>query len=106
MASDLPTSTGSRVAWNMYDAFCEAKALAMAELDSSARALVTSLPWQMAEVEATRALMGDDYWPYGLEPNRKTLEALARYSYQQGLAPRLVPIEELFVASTLDESRL
>ena len=91
---------------NLYDGFCEAKRLAMADLDSSARALATSLPWQIAEVEATRALMGDDYWPYGLEPNRKTLEAFARYSHAQGLAERLVPIEELFVPSTLDESRL
>jgi 4,5-dihydroxyphthalate decarboxylase len=94
------------VARSLYDAFCEAKALAMAELDSSARALVTSLPWQMAEAETTRALMGDDYWSYGLEPNRKTLEALARYSYRQGLAARLVPLGELFVPSTLDEYRL
>ena len=78
----------------------------MAELDSRARALVVSLPWLLAEVEATRALMGDDYWPYGLEPNRTTLETFVRHSHAQGLSERLIPIEELFAPSTLDAERL
>jgi 4,5-dihydroxyphthalate decarboxylase len=96
------------VARSLYDAFCTAKDRAMLELSHSAAApnasvLSVSLPWLIAEVEATRALMGDDYWPYGLEPNRTTLEALARYSHAQGLAARLVPVEELFAPSTLDE---
>ena len=68
--------------------------------------LVTTLPWQIAEVEATRALMGEDYWPYGVEPNRKALETLMRYSCEQGLAQRAVPIESLFAPSTLDDYRI
>jgi 4,5-dihydroxyphthalate decarboxylase len=47
-------------------------------------------------------LMGDNYCPYGIEPNRKPLEALLQYSYEQGLAKRRVKIEELFVPSTLN----
>jgi 4,5-dihydroxyphthalate decarboxylase len=46
--------------------------------------------------------MGENYWPYGIEPNRKALEALFRYSYEQGLAQRLLKIEELFDPSTLE----
>ncbi len=38
------------------------------------------------EFEVTRKLMGDNYWPYGIEPNRKALEALFQYSYEQRLA--------------------
>lgn len=99
------------VARSLYDAFCAAKDRAMLELSHvsaapNPSALSVSLPWLIAEVEATRALMGDDYWPYGLEPNRATLEALVRYSHAQGLAARLVPVEELFAPSTLDEYRI
>jgi 4,5-dihydroxyphthalate decarboxylase len=94
------------VARSLYDAFCEAKARNMANLDTSLAALPISLPWVLAEADETRALMGDDFWPYGLEANRKTLETLARYSHSQRLARRLVPIEELFAPSTLDEYRI
>jgi 4,5-dihydroxyphthalate decarboxylase len=40
--------------------------------------------------------MGEDFWPYGVEPNRRALEALPQYLYEQHLAPRAVPVEELF----------
>ena len=62
----------------------------------------TSLPWVAQEAEETRKLMGDNYWPYGIEPNRKTLDALIQYSHEQGLAKRKLKIEELFHVSTLD----
>ncbi len=93
------------VARSLYDAFCEAKRLAISELRNPV-VLWSTLPWLIAEVEATQELMGDDYWPYGLEPNRGTLEALMRYSCEQGLAQRTVPLETLFVPSTLDDYRI
>jgi 4,5-dihydroxyphthalate decarboxylase len=46
--------------------------------------------------------MGDNYWPYGIERNRATLEALCRYSSEQGLASRELTVEELFHPSTLE----
>jgi len=46
--------------------------------------------------------MGDNYYSYGIEPNRKTLEALFRYSHQQGLCSRELTIEELFDPTSLD----
>ncbi|MHC4836271.1 MAG: ABC transporter substrate-binding protein, partial [Planctomycetota bacterium] len=61
-----------------------------------------SLPWVGQELEETRKLMGENYWPYGIEPNRKALEALFQYSYEQGLAAKKLTIEELFCPSTLD----
>jgi 4,5-dihydroxyphthalate decarboxylase len=60
-----------------------------------------SLPWIGKELEETRALMGDNFWPYGISPNHKTLEALFQYSYEQGMAMRKLTIEELFHPSTL-----
>ena len=65
-----------------------------------------SAPWLAQELEETRELMGDNFWPYGIEPNRKALETLFRYSYEQGLASRELTIEELFHPSTLEFSEL
>ncbi len=62
----------------------------------------TSLPWVAQEAEETRKLMGDNYWPYAIEPNRKALGALIQYSYEQGLAKRRLRIEELFHPATLE----
>ena len=91
------------LARSLYDALCEAKRRTLRNLVDWPAALVTSLPWQLAETEATQALMGTDFWPYGVEPNRKTLEALARYHHDQGLSERQVSVDEMFAASTLDE---
>ena len=91
------------VARSLYDALVAAKAQAIGELVNWRASLTTSLPWQLAELEATRALMGDDFWPYGVEPNRKNLETLARYHHQQGLSERQVSVDEMFAESTLDE---
>ncbi|MGB1130461.1 MAG: hypothetical protein ACPG4K_10450 [Haloferula sp.] len=53
------------------------------------------------DLEETRALMGDNFWPYGIEVNRKPLEALFRYSHEQGLASKRLTIEELFLPESL-----
>ena len=60
-----------------------------------------SLPWFGQEFEETRALMGNNYYSYGIEPNRKTLEALFRYSHQQGLCNRKLTVEELFEPASI-----
>lgn len=62
----------------------------------------SSLPWFAQELDETRALMGENFYSYGFEANRKTLETLLRYSHDQGLAPRQLKVEELFHPSTLD----
>jgi len=64
------------------------------------------LPWYSQELEATRELMGRNFYSYGMPENRKTLDALFRYSHEQGLASRRLTVEELFHPSalTLSES--
>ena len=86
---------------SLYEAFAEAKRLAYRRLADTA-VLPYVLPWLVAEVEETRALMGDDPFPYGVSRNRRTVETLAGYSFRQGLAPRRLGIEELFCESLLD----
>jgi 4,5-dihydroxyphthalate decarboxylase len=52
-------------------------------------------------VERNRRMMGNDPWPYGVEANRKTLEAFLRYHHEQGLSPRRLRPEDLFAPETL-----
>jgi 4,5-dihydroxyphthalate decarboxylase len=89
------------LAATIYKAFVQAKRLADAEF-AETTALKIGLPWVNAEFDATRELMGDEFWSYGIDAaNRKTLSAMARYSYEQGLAVRLVAVEEMFAPSTM-----
>ena len=90
------------VAQSMFKAFQQAKDVVM-ESYKNASALYTTLPWQISTAEETRKLMGDDYWPYGVSKNRKTLEAICQYSYEQGLSKRLMTVEELFAKECFDE---
>ena len=54
------------------------------------------LPRLPADIEELDALFGGDCWPYGIGPNRPTLEALVTYMAEQGLIPKPIPIEQLF----------
>ena len=85
----------------VFDAYSQAKKLMYDHLKKMGWATI-SLPWVAQEIEETRALMGENFWPYGITPNRKTLEALFQYSYEQGLAGRKLTIEELFHPSSLE----
>jgi 4,5-dihydroxyphthalate decarboxylase len=94
------------LAASLYKAFVQAKRLADADL-AEVTALKIGLPWVAAEHEATIAVMGENFWSYGLdEANRKTLAAMARYSYEQGLAVRLLDVDEMFANGNLNETRV
>ena len=87
------------VAASLYDAFSQAKDLAVGGLyDTDALAL--TLPFLIDHLEESRRIFGSDYWSYGVESNRPALEGLSQYVVDQGLAPRVVSIEELFPAIT------
>jgi len=86
-------------------AFAQARALAMPGLDDTT-ALVTSLPWQTQEAEYTRSVMGDDPWPYGVEKNLRTIEALLTYHHEQGLSPRKFAIDEIFHPGALQQFKI
>jgi 4,5-dihydroxyphthalate decarboxylase len=90
---------------SVFKAFVAAKQLADADLREVV-ALKIGLPWVGAELEATEAAMGADFWPYGVEPNRKTLEAMARYSYQQHLSVRQLAVDEMFATTTLEDTKV
>jgi 4,5-dihydroxyphthalate decarboxylase len=86
------------LALNIYNAF----RLAKERLIRRTRELVsTYLELGWLPDAADRALRVDVY-PYGVRSNRKTLETLATYSFEQGLTPRQLALEEIFARSTLD----
>jgi 4,5-dihydroxyphthalate decarboxylase len=79
--------------------FEQSKKLALEALSDTSATKVT-LPFIEETLKTTREEMGEDYWPYGLEPNRKALESFLRHHHSQGLSSRLVTPEELFHPST------
>ena len=82
-------------------AFTAAKDLAVQRLVDPAAAKVT-LPFVEESVKRARDLMGDDYWSYGLEPNRKLLETFLAHHHAQGLSSRKLAPEDLFHPSTAE----
>jgi 4,5-dihydroxyphthalate decarboxylase len=93
------------LAVSVYKAFLKAKDLCMHELGQIGH-LATSLPWSVAEFDRLRRVMGEDFWSYGVEPNRHVLDTLARYSFEQNLSARQLPVKEMFAASTYDLSKI
>ena len=63
------------------------------------------MTWRASHAK-TVAAMGGDYWTYGIDANRKTLETMARYSYEQGLAVRQLSVDEMFADGNLSETRV
>lgn len=82
---------------SLYAAFCKAKDLAVGGLYDT-DALRVALPWLLDHVEEYWRVFGEDFWAYGLEPNRRALAAIGRYVFEQGLSPRVVDPDELFAA--------
>jgi 4,5-dihydroxyphthalate decarboxylase len=80
-------------------AFTLAKDAALRHLSDTAATKVT-LPFVEEQLAAARALMGQDFWSYGLASNRHVLDAFLGHHHEQGLSPRRVKADELFHPST------
>jgi 4,5-dihydroxyphthalate decarboxylase len=89
----------------VFKAFEQAKKVALDELSDTSATKVT-LPFVEERLAEARALMGRDFWPYGLDANRKTLETFLRHHHAQGLSSRLVKPEELFHPGTHETFKL
>ncbi len=93
------------IAMNLYKAFLAAKNHCLREMDHTS-ALQYALPWMWPGLERAKALIGPDFWPYGVDQSRPTLEKFVEYSYEQGLSRRRMTVEELFAPNTLDEFKI
>jgi len=85
----------------LYKAFAAAQRKTYRDLEETA-ANKAMLPWLTAHVEDARRTLGEDWWAYGLEPNRHVLETFLRYHHEQGLSKRRLAPEELFAPETLE----
>ena len=86
------------VALNLFNAFRQAKENVAAR---TRELLSTHLELGLLGPDARQALSVDPY-PYGVRSNQKVLETVAQYSYEQGLTPRVMQMDEIFAPSTLD----
>ena len=81
------------VARNLYKAFDQSRKQSLARLR---RPGYVALPGHGEAAEAAMTMFGGDYFPYGIEENRKALELFLRYAHEQGISPRLMTPEEIF----------
>jgi 4,5-dihydroxyphthalate decarboxylase len=84
------------IAGSLYRAFCESKDRALAHMRYLG-ALRYMLPWLAADLDEIDEVFGGDCWPYGIEPNRPTLEALIDYMVEQSIIAAPLKVEDLFV---------
>ena len=83
------------IAMNLLTAFETAKRRSVART-FEATASRFPIPWSHERASLAAPLFGEDYWPYGIEPNRVTLQAFLTYAHEQGVCHRLMAPEELF----------
>jgi 4,5-dihydroxyphthalate decarboxylase len=84
------------VATSLYDAFVKSKEIALQKL-FNLRAVRYMTPFLMREIDDIWEVFNGDPWPYGLEPNRRTVEALITYQQTLGLTDKPVKADDLFV---------
>ena len=86
-------------------AFEQAKNFALDQLTDVSATKVT-LPFVEEQLKAARELMGDDFWPYGVAANRKTLDSFLHHHHAQGISPRRLSVDELFHPATLESFKI
>jgi 4,5-dihydroxyphthalate decarboxylase len=90
---------------NLLKAFEEAKRESMQRLVEIGVSHVP-MPWLAEHARRWREIAGEDFWPYGMDPNRRTLEPFLQYAYEQGIAQRHLKPEELFAPETRESFKI
>jgi len=93
------------IAMNLLKAFEEAKRGSLARVADIGLSHVP-LPWLAEHARRWKALAGEDFWPYGVEPNRPTLEAFLQYAFEQGVGRKRLAVEDLFARETLESFKI
>lgn len=85
------------IAQSLFDAFSEAKRRAMESIYET-NALAVMAPFIVHDIERTRALMGMDYWPFGIAANRNSISTFVRHLKEQEIIAREPDVADLFIA--------
>jgi 4,5-dihydroxyphthalate decarboxylase len=87
---------------NLVKAFEAAKNLAYRRI---ANPRMVPIAWVRTALEEQEEVLGPDPWAYGLSPaNRKNLETVLRYTHQQGMISRTLPLDTLFADTDLGDA--
>ena len=86
-------------------AFERSKAIALEKLSDTSSTKVT-LPFVEEQLIGARKLMGEDFWSYGVEKNRKVVDYFLGQHHAQGLSSRRVSVDELFHPATYEAFKL
>jgi hypothetical protein len=88
----------------IYRSFCTAKDQMVEQYvkGMTFNNLAVMLPWITKLIGDDRDILGEDWWPYGVETNRAAIDAILRYHHEQGLTKRRFTIEDIFVPGLLD----
>jgi hypothetical protein len=92
-----------QLAKTVYEGFCGAKEAAVEQYKHGLifNNMNTMFPWFSDLINEDRAVLGEDWWPYGIEANRKSIEAVLRYHFEQGITARRFTIDDVFVPELL-----
>jgi 4,5-dihydroxyphthalate decarboxylase len=92
------------IARNLFEAFDEAKNRGLQRIAEVGQSR-TPIPWVHSYMASTRQLLfpDGDCWPYGVEPNLKTISQFLSYCHEQGICRKLLSPEDIFVPELLDE---
>lgn len=93
------------VTQSLYKAFCQAKDLCLGQIYDT-NILRTSHLWTVFEYEEVLNLMGEDFWPYGFEENRKPLETFHTYLLEQGMIKEPLNLMDLYAANTREAFKI
>jgi 4,5-dihydroxyphthalate decarboxylase len=93
------------IAMNLFGAFEEAKRASMERILEIGLSHVP-MPWLAEHARRWRSIAGEDFWPYGIDANRTTLEAFLQYSFEQGITPRKLEVEQLFAPETRERFKI
>lgn len=88
---------------SVYKGFCDAKRTAEEKYKHGLifNSMGTMWPWFSQLVDEDIAVLGEDWWPYGMAANRKAIDAVLRYHCEQGITDRLFTVEDIFLPELL-----
>jgi 4,5-dihydroxyphthalate decarboxylase len=91
------------LAQEVYKGFCDAKKAAEEKYQHGLifNSMGTMFPWFSQLVDEDIAVLGEDWWPYGMTANRKAIDAVLRYHHEQGITDRLFTVEDIFLPELL-----
>jgi 4,5-dihydroxyphthalate decarboxylase len=88
------------LAQSLFKAYSESKTMNYNYMSKLGWAYDT-LPWYGQEHEDTKRAMGANFWPYGMDANRKTLEPICRYCFEQGFIKKQINYEDMFFPGSM-----